>query len=148
MDPVLREARAVDFDAIAAVKRRNGMPAEPWAWLWQENPARAAFPADFPLGWVLDCEGLVVGYLGNVPLQYYRGGNKLRAAVARGFVVDPAQLFHEEVARLGVERGERFVHEQDPRLQHERPRDGDALAHPARELMKIGVVEFVEMHQL
>jgi len=94
MDPILREARAVDFDAIAAVKRRNAMPAEPWAWLWQENLARAAFPADFPLGWVLDCAGQVAGYLGNVPLQYYRGGNKLLAAVARGFVVDPAQRSH------------------------------------------------------
>lgn len=94
MEPVLREARAGDFDAIVAVKHRNGMPAEPWAWLWQENPARAAFPANFPLGWVLDHAGRVVGFMGNVPLQCYRGGQTLLAAVARGFVVDPAHRSH------------------------------------------------------
>lgn len=94
MDPVLREARPGDFDAIAAVKHRNRMPAEPWAWLWRENPACAAFPADFPMGWVLDSAGQVVGFLGNVPLQYHRDGRTLLAAVARGFVVDPAQRSH------------------------------------------------------
>ena len=38
-------------------------------------------------------------------------------------------------ARLDVERGEGLVHQQDLRLHRERARDGDALAHAARELV-------------
>ena len=44
-------------------------------------------------------------------------------------------------ARLLVERRERLVHQQDARLRRERPRDGDALAHAARQLRRIAPLE-------
>ena len=94
MEAILREANFSDCPAIAAVKDRNGMPDEPWDWLWRENPALTAFPADFPLGWVIQCGDSIVGYLGNVPLVYYWEGKPLRSAVARGFAVDPEFRSH------------------------------------------------------
>ena len=94
LDPTLRVASSADYEAIAAVKRRNGLPMEPWAWLWRENPALAAFPADFPAGWVIEIEQRVVGYLGNVPLLYHLAGRKLLVAAAKGFAVDPAFRSH------------------------------------------------------
>ena len=46
--------------------------------------------------------------------------------------------------RLGVERAEGLVHEQDARLVGEGAGDGDALFHAAGELVRIGVFEFRE----
>ena len=50
------------------------------------------------------------------------------------------QLLHQE-PRLRVERPERLVHEQDPGPVAERPGDGHALLHPARELPRVRVGE-------
>lgn len=94
MEPELREARVADVEAVDEVKRRNGLPAESWAWLWQDNPALAAFSAGIPPGWVLEREGRLVGYLGNVPLRYYHRGKTITAAAARGFAVDSAFRSH------------------------------------------------------
>ena len=43
------------------------------------------------------------------------------------------QLVLQDLAHLGVERGERLVHQQDLGLDGERPGDGDALLHAARQ---------------
>ena len=52
---------------------------------------------------------------------------------------DPGeQLLHEQPG-LRVERPERLVHQQDPRPVAERPGDGHALLHAARQLVRIGV---------
>ena len=50
-------------------------------------------------------------------------------------------------AGLRVERAERLVHQQDARLVDQRARDGQALAHAARQLMRVGIGEFGEAHQ-
>lgn len=71
--------------------RRNALPVQStstrWEWLWFRNPAMPS--ADWPIGWVLDSEGEVVGYLGNVPAMFWFKGKSVRAAAARSFVVDP-----------------------------------------------------------
>lgn len=41
-----------------------------------------------PIGWVLEQDGRVVGYLGNVPIYYQYRGKRLLAVAARGYVVD------------------------------------------------------------
>ena len=51
-------------------------------------------------------------------------------------------------ARLRVERAERLVHQQDARLIGERAHDRHALLHAARQLMRIGVGEFLQADQL
>ncbi len=63
-------------------------------------------------------------------------------------VVQPAQPAPQLLADLGVERAERLVEQQHPRLDGERPRQRDALPLPARELRRIPGAQVVELHQL
>src|ERR1700728_237816 len=50
------------------------------------------------------------------------------------FLPDPQQLIVQDLPLELVKRGERLVHEQDRRLDGERPRDRHPLAHAARQL--------------
>ena len=50
--------------------------------------------------------------------------------------------------RLVVERGERLVHQQDVGLGRERARELDALAHAARELVRVVIGELGEARDL
>ncbi len=96
--PIIREARYSDCEAVGALKRRNGMTiewsSERWAWLWQSNPAASEKQVELPIGWVLENESGIVGYLGNIPLNYYFNGRRLLAAAARGFAVDKEHRSH------------------------------------------------------
>lgn len=88
----LREARFSDFDAVAELKQRWGLNAdsfENWERLWRRNPALAASEVKRPIGWVLEADGSIVGYLGNISLLYRYGGKTLTAVTAHGLVVDP-----------------------------------------------------------
>ena len=53
-------------------------------------------------------------------------------------LLDPQHRVAEQQSRLLVERGERLVHQQDPRLGGERAGDRDALPHAARQLGRAG----------
>jgi hypothetical protein len=89
----LREARFSDFPAIAELKQRWGLNAdslENWDRLWQRNPALLCGDLKRPIGWVLEANGAVVGYLGNISLLYRFGDRTLTAVTAHGLVVDPA----------------------------------------------------------
>src|SRR5271165_6462576 len=89
----LREARFSDFDAVAELKQRWGLNAdslENWERLWRRNPALLRSELPRPIGWVLEADGAVVGYLGNITLLYRYGDRTLTAATAHGLVVDPA----------------------------------------------------------
>jgi len=55
--------------------------------LWRENPVVQQHQ-EMPIGWVLEYEGRIVGYLGSIPMHYYFQGKRLLAVAARGFVVD------------------------------------------------------------
>jgi hypothetical protein len=88
----LREAQFSDFDAVQELKQRWGLSAdslENWERLWRRNPALMNTPADRPIGWVLESDGRLVGYLGNISQTYYFGGKTLTAATGSGFVVEP-----------------------------------------------------------
>jgi hypothetical protein len=88
----LREARFSDFHAVAELKQRWGLNPdsfENWERLWRRNPALAQSNLERPIGWVLEADGAVVGYLGNVSLLYRYGDKTLTAATAHGLVVDP-----------------------------------------------------------
>ena len=54
---------------------------------------------------------------------------------------DPEQLRLQEFPCLGIEGGERLVHEKHFRIAGQRPRDGYPLLHAARELIRIAVAE-------
>jgi hypothetical protein len=90
--PRLREVCFEDYPQIAKLVCKfdlhiEGYPG--WMHLWSENPAYKALDDKFPKGWVLEtAEGLIAGYLGNIPLDYELQGRKLLAATTRAWVVD------------------------------------------------------------
>jgi ribosomal protein S18 acetylase RimI-like enzyme len=93
----LREARFSDFPAVVALKQRGAMHAdsvENWERLWRLNPALEFYATEpeakeRPIGWVLEANGEIVGYIGNISLLYRFGGRTLTAVTAHGLVVDP-----------------------------------------------------------
>jgi hypothetical protein len=88
----LREATFADFDGVARLKARCGIVAdspENWQRLWKANPAMIAGVPPRPIGWVLDAEGEIVGYLGNISLNCQFGDKTLTAVATHGFSVDP-----------------------------------------------------------
>ena len=93
--PVLRLAQLTDATAVKALALRNGLTGElhtdAWHWLWTDNPN---FSPEWSIGWVLEVEQLVVGYIGNVPRRYRAQGRPVLVACARAFVVDTAFRRH------------------------------------------------------
>lgn len=86
--PALREACFADYPAVAALLERNGLrarPEEEWRRLWVSNPA---YDEGWPIGWVLESEGQIVGALANLPASYVWRNSKIRAAVAIDWAVD------------------------------------------------------------
>lgn len=89
----LRAAQFSDFTAVAELKLRGGLNADSlqnWDRLWRHNPALGQHLIERPIGWVLEADGAIVGYLGNISLLYRFGGRTLTAVTAHGLVVDPA----------------------------------------------------------
>ncbi len=88
----IREAVFTDFDAVTDLKRRWGLAADSrknWERLWHHNPALMQ-GTERPIGWVLEANGKVVGYIGNISLLYHYGEKTLTAVTAHGLVVEPA----------------------------------------------------------
>ena len=67
-----------------------------------------------------------------------------RALLARP---DRQEVFHQQLARLSVEGGQRLVEQQHGRPHDQRAGDADALAHAAGELLGIGRRELAEAGQ-
>jgi hypothetical protein len=89
---MIREASFSDFDGVAALKQRWGVAAdsmENWERLWRHNPALVQQNCDRPIGWVLEADGVVVGYLGNISLLCRYGDRTLTAVTSHALVVDP-----------------------------------------------------------
>ncbi|SRR5579871_2216613 len=89
--PKLREARFEDYAQIASLASKFDLHTESypaWTHLWANNPACRASHAKFPIGWVLDVEGSITGYLGNILLAYRLEGKTYLAATTRAWVVD------------------------------------------------------------
>ena len=59
----------------------------------------------------------------------------------------PEHLLHQH-ARLGVQRAERFVHQQYVRVGSEGARNRNALLHPAGQLLGVRALKAVELHFL
>lgn len=88
-----REVRFSDFEAVADLKERYGLPKdnpENWHRLWRQNPVLAATGSQPGMGWVLETEAGIVGYQGSLPLLYRLGDRTLVGAVGTGLAIDPA----------------------------------------------------------
>ena len=68
------------------------------------------------------------------------GGRSLR-------LPQPGQVLSQLAAGQLVHRAEGFVQQQQPRLRHQRPGDGGALAHPARQRGGARIAEPLQPHQ-
>src|SRR5580700_8475134 len=64
-----------------------------------------------------------------------------------GGAPQPQHFVAHQEPGLRVERAERLVEQDQARLQHERARNADALAHAARQLRRIGAGEVFESHE-
>ena len=88
-----REVKFSDFEAVARLKKRWGLSSDTlpnWRRFWQNNAAILSAKSPLSMGWVLEANDAIVGYLGSIPLLYHYGNRPLLAATASGFVVEPA----------------------------------------------------------
>ncbi len=94
---MIREARYSDCMEVGSLKQRNGLSVkwsvDRWVGLWKENPAMIE-NMTLSLGWVLEYDNKIVGYLGNIPIHYWFQGRRLLATAARGFAVDEKYRSH------------------------------------------------------
>jgi hypothetical protein len=93
----IREAQFSDYEGIRDLKQRFGLvpdPIENWEHLWRDNPALKNWPAQRSIGWVVEAEGRIVGYLASISSTYRFGGKTLTAVVGSGFVAEPAYRAH------------------------------------------------------
>ena len=89
--PTVREANFEDREAVRSLQKRAGYsvaPRDNWPWLWTDNPVWARTDPKPKIGWVLDAEGEIVGYLGNIPILCRYGEKTLVAVASSGFTVD------------------------------------------------------------
>jgi hypothetical protein len=93
----LREAKFSDYAAITDLKRRWGLtpdPLENWEHLWRDNPALKHMRTSGAIGWVVEAEGKIVGYLASISSLYHFEGKTLTAVVGSGFVAEPEYRAH------------------------------------------------------
>ncbi|PYY15094.1 MAG: hypothetical protein DMG61_07970 [Acidobacteria bacterium] len=85
----MREAKFSDFKAVEELKQRGRLATdsfENWERLWRNNPAVTNAQTVYPIGWVLEAGTSIVGYLGNIVLQYRFRNRALTAATSHGLV--------------------------------------------------------------
>src|SRR5882724_1176483 len=91
--PVLRDAVFDDYERVAALQVRNGLPAksrEDWMALWTRNPAWRDGGGESPIGLVLETAAReVVGYIACIPVAFHFRGRRLRGVVTGSWVIDP-----------------------------------------------------------
>jgi hypothetical protein len=88
----LRPATFADVAPVAALLREAKFKARSeagWRWLFHDNPAHRRQDPPPPMGWVLDRDGALDGYLGNVHLDYVLDGKPVRAATCTSYYVRP-----------------------------------------------------------
>ena len=106
MSGTLREATFEDGRAATELLARLGlvMPKGEadiralWQRLWKTNPAFETSPRPLSLGWVLEDEGRMVGFFGNIPMLYFMGHHAAIAADAALWGVEPTH--RQESGRL------------------------------------------------
>jgi hypothetical protein len=95
-DVKIREAVLADYDQIAALGARNGLDTsgrQEWEHLWVDNPVFKNF-SHWPIGWVAEREGRVVGYFGNIPVGYFFKGREMFGASLYSTSMDPPYRGH------------------------------------------------------
>jgi hypothetical protein len=87
----MRSASFDDYPRLAALSYRNGrrfLSEQEWRHRYLSNPAYLSLGNDWPIGWVLESAGEIVGFMANVPFVYHFMGRSLVAGVGNSWVVD------------------------------------------------------------
>lgn len=89
-----------DFLANLGLVMPEGPEAvvEHWRGLWVDNPALAYHEKDVALGWVLEDDGAIKGFFGNIPQVSWRNGEPIRISSARAWALEPS--YRTETPRL------------------------------------------------
>ena len=96
---MIREATMDDALPVCLLMRTLGLLTSPsdlegaqrlWTRYWIQNPARLEAGAALPIGWIMEYEGRIVGFFGNIPMQYRMNGRDLLAGVATSWGVEKA----------------------------------------------------------
>jgi hypothetical protein len=86
---VIRKAEFQDERLVNELCHRNGLTGEisneAWNWIWKDN---SFYKDTWPIGWVIESNQIIVGYIGNIPRAYIFKGQTFIAGVARAFAVD------------------------------------------------------------
>ena len=94
--PAVREAQLDDHLAVTQMLNDLGLKSSPtdfrsslalWERYWVRNPAVSTVGTAFPIGWVMESAGRIVGYCGNIPARYRLNDHDLIAGVATGWGV-------------------------------------------------------------
>lgn len=96
--PDIRPVRVDEVDVVNEFLSRNGliMPepgaaaARFWQGRWVHNPTLPLHDASAVHGWVLEDEGRMVGFFGNLPMAGVFGAEPVRIACASAWAVEPA----------------------------------------------------------
>jgi hypothetical protein len=91
MSTSIRTATFDDHADVCDLMRRYGLGTKTlnaWKHLWECNPVLTGPTEPLPLGWALENNGKLVGFLGNIPTFCSFAGRRLLATTANDWVVD------------------------------------------------------------
>ncbi|MGE3818639.1 MAG: hypothetical protein AB7I30_04340 [Isosphaeraceae bacterium] len=91
--PLLRTMCFEDYPAVERLEASEGLSTTPeleWRRFWLDNPLWPALRDRWPIGWVLEHHGAIVGAITNVPSRHVFRGRDLIAANGRAWVVAPS----------------------------------------------------------
>jgi hypothetical protein len=97
MSTTIRAATFDDYADVCDLMQRYGLrtkPLEEWKHVWECNPVLTRRSEPWPLGWVLENSGKLVGFLGNIPTFCSFVGRRLLATTAYSWVVDEPYRSH------------------------------------------------------
>src|SRR5208337_2949865 len=90
-EAIVREAGFDDFEADRSLRLRFGLgddSPQDCRSLWLDNPALAR-TTHLPIGWVLQAERRIVGFVGSIPTQVAFGEQSLLAVSAHAMTIEP-----------------------------------------------------------
>ena len=87
----IREATKGDYNQIKELHEKFDLKIlneNDWSNFWSQNPYYLESKKNIPIGWVVEENSKVVGYLGNLVKEYYYKKEKIIIAFLHGWVVD------------------------------------------------------------
>ena len=87
----IRKANLNDYEKIKSLHIRNRLKIldkNKWISLWKDNPLINNSKENFPIGWVLEQNSQVVGFIGNIVKEYYLRNKRVLVACSHAWVVD------------------------------------------------------------